>query len=92
MEQLWAAIGAVFQSWKNQRAVTYRNINDIPHHWGTAVTIQSMVFGNMGDDSATGVCFTRNPSTGKKDFFGEYLFNAQGEECGGGNSHSFSHQ
>ena len=80
MEQLWAAIGAVFQSWNNERAVTYRNINNISHCGGTAVTIQSMVFGNMGGDSATGVCFTRNPSTGKKELFGEFLFNAQGED------------
>ena len=79
-EQLWGAIGAVFQSWKNQRAKTYRKINNIPEEWGTAVNVQSMVFGNMGDDCATGVAFTRNPSTGEKSFYGEYLLNAQGED------------
>ena len=78
--QLWGAIGAVFQSWKNQRAKTYRKLNNIPEEWGTAVNVQSMVFGNMGDDCATGVAFTRNPSTGEKSFFGEYLMNAQGED------------
>jgi len=78
--QLWGAIGAVFQSWKNQRAKTYRKLNNIPEEWGTAVNVQSMVFGNMGDDCATGVAFTRNPSTGEKSFFGEYLINAQGED------------
>jgi pyruvate,orthophosphate dikinase len=79
-EQLWGAIGAVFTSWNNQRAITYRKLNQIPDHWGTAVNVQSMVFGNMGDDCATGVAFTRNPSTGEKKFFGEYLPNAQGED------------
>src|SRR5438105_8508795 len=79
-EQLWGAIGAVFSSWNNQRAITYRKLNQIPDDWGTAVNVQSMVFGNMGDDCATGVAFTRNPSTGKKKFFGEYLANAQGED------------
>src|SRR5438128_3936455 len=79
-EQLWGAIGAVFQSWNNQRAITYRKLNGIPDDWGTAVNVQSMVFGNMGDDCATGVAFTRNPSTGEKKFFGEYLPNAQGED------------
>ena len=79
-EQLWGAIGAVFQSWKNQRAKTYRKLNNIPEEWGTAVNVQSMVFGNMGDDCATGVAFTRNPSTGEKSFYGEYLINAQGED------------
>lgn len=80
MEQLWRAIGAVFNSWGNPRAVKYREIYDIPHSWGTAVNVQSMVFGNMGDDCATGVCFTRDPSTGERKFFGEYLINAQGED------------
>ena len=79
-EQLWGAIGAVFLSWKNQRAKTYRKLNNIPDEWGTAVNIQSMVFGNMGNDCATGVAFTRNPSTGDKNFYGEYLINAQGED------------
>jgi pyruvate,orthophosphate dikinase len=78
--QLWGAIGAVFGSWQNARAVTYRRLHDIPASWGTAVNIQAMVFGNMGDDSATGVAFTRDPSTGEKRFFGEYLLNAQGED------------
>ncbi len=79
-EQLWGAIGAVFGSWMNQRAITYRRLHDIPAEWGTAVNVQAMVFGNMGDDSATGVAFTRDPSTGEKIFFGEYLINAQGED------------
>ena len=79
-EQLWGAIGAVFLSWNNQRAITYRKLNQIPGDWGTAVNVQSMVFGNMGDDCATGVAFTRNPSTGEHRFFGEYLPNAQGED------------
>lgn len=79
-EQLWAAITAVFKSWQTSRAVTYRQINDIPHTWGTAVNVQAMVFGNMGDDCATGVAFTRDPSTGEKIFYGEYLINAQGED------------
>jgi pyruvate, orthophosphate dikinase len=79
-EQLWGAIGAVFNSWNNQRAITYRKLNAIPDDWGTAVNVQSMVFGNMGDDCATGVAFTRNPSTGEHKFFGEYLANAQGED------------
>jgi len=79
-EQLWGAVGAVFNSWNNQRAITYRKLNGIPDDWGTAVNIQSMVFGNMGDDCATGVAFTRNPSTGEHKFFGEYLANAQGED------------
>ena len=79
-EQLKQAIHAVFGSWNNPRAITYRNINDIPHTWGTAVNIVAMVFGNMGDTSATGVAFTRNPATGEKVFFGEYLVNAQGED------------
>lgn len=79
-EQLWGAIGAVFQSWMTPRAVTYRKIHDIPEDWGTAVTVQAMVFGNMGDDCATGVAFTRDPSTGENYFYGEYLVNAQGED------------
>jgi len=79
-EQLWGAIGAVFLSWNSKRAKTYRKINYIPEHWGTAVNVQSMVFGNMGENCATGVAFTRNPSTGKKELFGEYLINAQGED------------
>jgi len=80
MEQLWRAIGAVFGSWNNNRAMKYREMHNIPHDWGTAVNIQSMVFGNMGETCATGVCFTRDPSTGDKKFFGEYLVNAQGED------------
>ena len=79
-EQLWGAVGAVFSSWMNPRAITYRKLNDIPAAWGTAVTVQSMVFGNMGEDCATGVAFTRDPSTGEKKFFGEFLMNAQGED------------
>ncbi|MFO7914082.1 MAG: pyruvate, phosphate dikinase [Candidatus Krumholzibacteriales bacterium] len=80
MEQLWNAIGAVFNSWNNERAISYRKLNGIPHHWGTAVNVQSMVFGNMGNNSGTGVAFTRNPATGEKSFYGEYLLNAQGED------------
>ncbi len=79
-EQLWNAIGAVFRSWMSERAITYRRLNGIPESWGTAVNVQAMVFGNMGDGSATGVVFTRNPSTGEKALFGEYLENAQGED------------
>lgn len=79
-EQLWGAIGAVFKSWNTSRAITYRQLNNIPSDWGTAVNVQSMVFGNMGNHSATGVAFTRDPSTGEKVFFGEFLFNAQGED------------
>ncbi|HQT86101.1 MAG: pyruvate, phosphate dikinase [Acidiphilium sp. 37-64-53] len=79
-DQLWGAIGAVFGSWMNQRAITYRRLHEIPANWGTAVTVQAMVFGNMGDDCATGVCFTRDPSTGLNEFYGEYLPNAQGED------------
>ncbi|MCW8915004.1 MAG: pyruvate, phosphate dikinase [Magnetovibrio sp.] len=79
-KQLWAAIGAVFGSWSNKRAQTYRKLHKIPDDWGTAVNVQTMVFGNMGEDSATGVCFTRNPSTGENKFYGEYLINAQGED------------
>ncbi|MDH4992800.1 pyruvate, phosphate dikinase [Aquamicrobium lusatiense] len=79
-EQLWGAIGAVFSSWMNQRAITYRRLHDIPESWGTAVNVQAMVFGNMGDSSATGVAFTRNPSTGENTLYGEFLVNAQGED------------
>jgi pyruvate,orthophosphate dikinase len=79
-EQLWGAIGAVFSSWMNQRAITYRRLHDIPESWGTAVNVQAMVFGNMGETSATGVAFTRNPSTGEKALYGEFLVNAQGED------------
>ncbi len=79
-EQLWGAISAVFDSWMNQRAITYRRLHSIPAEWGTAVNVQSMVFGNMGEDCATGVAFTRNPSTGEKALYGEYLVNAQGED------------
>ena len=78
--QLWGAIGAVFLSWNSKRAKTYRKINYIPENWGTAVNVQTMVFGNMGENSATGVAFTRNPSSGEKHLFGEYLINAQGED------------
>jgi len=78
--QLWGAIGAVFTSWMNTRAITYRALHNISAEWGTAVSIQSMVFGNMGEDCATGVCFSRNPSTGDNHFYGEYLINAQGED------------
>jgi pyruvate,orthophosphate dikinase len=79
-DQLWGAIAAVFGSWQNARAIAYRRLHDIPDTWGTAVTIQAMVFGNRGDRSATGVVFTRNPSTGVKELYGEYLVNAQGED------------
>lgn len=79
-EQLWGAIGAVFSSWMTARAVTYRRLHDIPGSWGTAVNVQAMVFGNMGESSATGVAFTRNPSTGEKSLYGEFLVNAQGED------------
>jgi pyruvate,orthophosphate dikinase len=79
-EQLWGAVGAVFGSWMNQRAITYRRLHAIPESWGTAVNVQAMVFGNMGDDCATGVAFTRDPSTGANLFYGEYLVNAQGED------------
>src|SRR5256886_975562 len=79
-EQLWGAIGAVFSSWMNTRAVTYRRLHDIPESWGTAVNVQAMVFGNMGETSATGVAFTRNPSTGESKLYGEFLINAQGED------------
>ena len=80
IEQLWGAIGAVFGSWNNDRAVAYRQLYHIPHTWGTAVSVQTMVFGNMGERSATGVAFTRNPATGEKRFYGEFLVNAQGED------------
>ncbi|NIM18988.1 MAG: pyruvate, phosphate dikinase [Candidatus Latescibacteria bacterium] len=79
-EQLWGAISAVFKSWNNKRAISYRRLHNIPEHWGTGVNVQAMVFGNMGDDCATGVAFTRDPATGEKRFFGEYLPNAQGED------------
>ncbi|MBL0152502.1 MAG: pyruvate, phosphate dikinase [Chitinophagaceae bacterium] len=79
-EQLWGSIGAVFSSWMGKRAVEYRKIEKIPHEWGTAVNVQAMVFGNMGDSSATGVAFTRNPGNGENKFYGEYLLNAQGED------------
>ncbi len=79
-QQLWGAIGAVFSSWMNNRAKTYRRLNSIPESWGTAVTVQAMVFGNMGDTSATGVAFTRNPSVGTHELYGEFLVNAQGED------------
>ena len=78
--QLMEAIKAVFRSWDNPRAIYYRRMNDIPGDWGTAVNVQAMVFGNMGDDSGTGVAFTRNPSTGEKKLYGEFLMNAQGED------------
>ena len=79
-DQLWGAVGAVFSSWMNARATTYRRLNNIPASWGTAVNVQAMVFGNMGNDCATGVAFTRDPSTGENSFYGEYLINAQGED------------
>ena len=79
-EQLLGAISAVFLSWESNRAKVYRKLNQIPSEWGTAVNVQSMVFGNMGDDCATGVVFTRNPSDGANDIYGEYLINAQGED------------
>ena len=80
VEQLKEAVKAVFRSWNNPRAITYRRLNDIPGNWGTAVNVQEMVFGNMGDDCGTGVAFTRNPATGENKLFGEYLMNAQGED------------
>ncbi|MDD5362144.1 MAG: pyruvate, phosphate dikinase [Ignavibacteria bacterium] len=80
MDQMWGAVGAVFQSWNGKRAISYRRIEGIPDEWGTAVSVQSMVFGNMGDSSATGVAFTRNPATGENYFYGEWLVNAQGED------------
>ncbi len=79
-EQLWGAIEAVFKSWNNQRAIEYRKIHNIPDDWGTACNVQAMVFGNLGENSGTGVAFTRNPSTGENEFYGEYLMNAQGED------------
>ncbi len=79
-DQLWGAVGAVFGSWQSERAKVYRRLNSIPHDWGTAVNVQAMVFGNMGDTSATGVAFTRDPATGERSFYGEYLINAQGED------------
>ncbi|HEY7726714.1 MAG TPA: pyruvate, phosphate dikinase, partial [Anaeromyxobacteraceae bacterium] len=80
MEQLLQSVGAVFRSWENDRAIAYRKLNGIPSEWGTAVSVQSMVFGNWGEDSGTGVAFTRNPATGEDEFFGEFLVNAQGED------------
>ncbi|MDD4954192.1 MAG: pyruvate, phosphate dikinase, partial [Candidatus Omnitrophica bacterium] len=80
IEQVWGGIGAVFASWNGKRAISYRRIENIPDEWGTAVTVQTMVFGNMGNDSATGVAFSRNPGNGENDFYGEYLINAQGED------------
>ena len=80
MEQMWGGIGAVFSSWNGRRAISYRRIEGIPDEWGTAVTVQAMVFGNMGDTSATGVAFSRNPATGENKFYGEWLVNAQGED------------
>ncbi|MFA5005800.1 MAG: PEP/pyruvate-binding domain-containing protein, partial [Candidatus Omnitrophota bacterium] len=80
MEQLWGGISAVFSSWNGKRACSYRRIENIPDEWGTAVNVQTMVFGNMGNDSATGVAFTRNPGNGENNFYGEYLINAQGED------------
>ncbi len=80
MEQMWGGVGAVFASWNGKRAISYRRIEGIPDEWGTAVNVQTMVFGNMGDDSATGVAFTRNPGNGENGFYGEYLINAQGED------------
>jgi pyruvate, orthophosphate dikinase len=79
-DQLWGAVGAVFGSWQSERAKVYRRLNDISADWGTAVNVQAMVFGNMGDSSATGVAFTRNPSTGERAYYGEFLINAQGED------------
>src|SRR5207302_8748404 len=79
-EQLWGAISAGFGSWMNTRAITYRRLHRIPESWGTAVNVQAMVFGNMGETSCTGVAFTRNPSTGEKSLYGEFLINAQGED------------
>ncbi len=98
-KQLWGGVSAVFASWNGKRAVSYRRIEGIPDEWGTAVNVQAMVFGNMGDDSATGVAFTRNPGNGDKNFYGEYLVNAQGEDVVAGirtpapiNAHSSSEQ
>ena len=79
-DQLWGGIKAVFQSWNGKRAISYRKIENIPGEWGTAVNVQAMVFGNTGDNSATGVAFTRNPATGENNFYGEWLQNAQGED------------
>ena len=80
MEQINGAVDAVFNSWMNERAIVYRRLNNIPESWGTAVNVQSMVFGNMGETSGTGVAFTRDPATGENVFYGEYLMNAQGED------------
>ena len=89
-EQLWGSISAVFGSWMNDRAIVYRRKYGIPHDWGTAVNVQTMVFGNMGDTSATGVAFTRDPASGEKVFYGEYLINAQGEDVGRRRAHAAS--
>ncbi|HEY6191475.1 MAG TPA: pyruvate, phosphate dikinase [Bacteroidota bacterium] len=80
LQQLWGAVDAVFKSWMNERAIAYRKMNQIPEHWGTAVNVQAMVFGNMGENSGTGVAFTRNPASGENSFYGEFLLNAQGED------------
>src|SRR5262249_52648932 len=88
MEQLWGAIGAVFGSWNTARAVTYRKLHGIPEDWGTAVNVQAMVFGNMGQDCATGVAFTRNPSTGRNEFLGESPGQCPGQRRGGGPPHA----
>ncbi|MDF9864881.1 pyruvate,phosphate dikinase [Methylorubrum pseudosasae] len=90
-DQLWGAIGAVFDSWMIPRAKKYRELNQIPESWGTAVNVQAMVFGNMGDTSATGVAFTRNPSTGESALYGEFLINAQGEDVVRGYPHPAGH-
>ncbi|MCL2178580.1 MAG: pyruvate, phosphate dikinase [Proteobacteria bacterium] len=89
-EQLWGAIGAVFESWNNDRAIAYRRMNQIPDEWGTACNVQAMVFGNLSEDSATGVCFTRDPRTGEREFFGEWLPNAQGEDVVAGTRTPFN--
>ena len=91
-DQLWGAIGAVFGSWSNHRAVLYRQRYRIPRSWGTAVNVQAMVFGNRGADSATGVAFTRNPATGERTLYGEYLVNAQGEDVVAGGAHAQAHR
>ncbi len=88
MEQLWGAIAAVFESWNTQRAIDYRRLHDIPDTMGTAVNVVAMVFGNLGEDSGTGVAFTRDPSTGEQRLYGEYLINAQGEDVVSGIAHA----
>ena len=92
LEQLWGAIRAVFSSWMNHRASVYRHLHNIPESWGTAVTVQAMVFGNMDSASATGVAFTRNPSSGVKELYGEYLVNAQGEDVVSGRRSAMGHE